>query len=227
MIKTIQLFSILIVLYSCGHSNTTPKENNSNKEEVLNADLIQTFTVPQLGCYYELDDKYSHSNDTGEISKWWDEKLEFIKASGIQNDVFSNSGGPNGSVWNSYTDLYFVTLFQTGSDSGNPLDTILVKINDSTVVIDNIKKLFFGKNNALIGFKIDKELWFNNLRAIEKKDYTPLYGKERLERARKGEAVFIADLDTGEVFKITVEITLKNHEVVELSKYFHITFADC
>ena len=64
---------------------------------------------PELGCYYELDDKYSDSKNEKLIEEWWNSKLESIKEKGIQNHIFTkDGGGPNGAEWNTYTDLYFV-----------------------------------------------------------------------------------------------------------------------
>ncbi|MBU0489227.1 MAG: hypothetical protein KKA07_04425 [Bacteroidetes bacterium] len=187
--------------------------------------------VSEIGCYYELDEKYSNSSDQEEIDQWWEEKIESIKKSGIQNDIYSRrGGGPNGAQWNTFTDLYFVVLFPTKLELNNipdddyTYDPISIMLNEKPITYKLVRRQSYEKG-IMLDFMIEKEVWTYALRPVEPHDYIPLFGKERVESGEDGGA-FSAPMNTGMVFQIVVEIELENKERMTASKYFHIAYGE-
>ncbi len=238
MDKIIKIFLIVIALYSCNNvakidTIENPKTVETlTQKNTLHIEAEQTSIEPKIGCYYELDEKYSDSPDEKEIEMWWNGKLELVKEAGIQDDILSSGGaGPNGAEWGTYTDLYFVVLFPTelnlnyDSDNEN-FDPVTVTLNEKPINYKLINRQSYA-NGILVDFMLEKEVWTYALRPIKSEDYIPLYGKERVGASKKGESVFIAPMNTGEVFKIAVEIELENRKKYTTTAYFHVAYGDC
>lgn len=219
MCRIVSLVLLLFVLISC---NTNAEESeaptNTLTQDTADTKVIDTSTVlPQIGCFYEMDDKYSDEENSALIELWWMTKLDTIEANGVQNDVLqTNGGGPNGAEWNTDTDLYFVVFpvphnVVSTAVSLNDVDSLSVKTHYDTL-----------ENGVIIYFSIEKEIWQQALRPIEEVDYLPLYGKEKMEN----EANFIAPLNIGEVFKINVTLTGSDQTSHTVSDYFHIAYGE-
>lgn len=236
MNKIINIVFILIVLVSCTNGIKKKEINNNVIKDTLSlkkteSKIKKRADKPQIAYYYELDDKYSSTLDSVKIEGWWNNKIETIKELGIkEEDIANGKGGPNGAEWNTYTNLYFVGLFPTDSNLNYNLENknynlIKITVNDKPIKYKIIKKQKYTKG-ILISFMLEKEIWTKTLRAIESTDYIPLYGKEKVEMSKKEENVFAAPMDTGEIFKLTIEVQLKNKEKIRATKYFHIAFGE-
>lgn len=227
-----------IVILGCSRKTDaiySDKEINTNEIKAIDnhpdqysnsTPLLSIPEQPELGCYYALDDKYSDSRNEKEIESWWEAKLKSIKASGIKKNILLGGGaGPNGAEWNTYTDLYFALVIPTKrnlKDSDDlDFDPITVTLNDKSIDYKSIRSQSFGEI-ILIDFMLEKEVWTYALKSIEPEDYIPLFGKERVEEANRGEDVFGAPMSTGKMFKVVIEVELDNKEKIQVTDYFHI-----
>lgn len=231
--KTTIILALLFILHSCTSStrgdknpDTKNKDSLSPKDSLLNSTSHPEFKS-KIACYYELDDKYSDISDTSEISKWWSNKLENVKQTGIENDIFSSvGGGPNGAEWNSDTDLYFIVLCDIREQNIVNLlkNPVSVTLNEKIVKDIEILTQSYTKG-LMVSFMIPKEVWTEALRPVAQEDYIPLYGKKQVDLYNNGETVFAAPLNTGEVFTIGITIQSALGEF-NTSEYFHIAYGE-
>ena len=240
MKETLTLFFAFILIYGCNIKSDKNQGNvktNEVKDKTLTTiveqksnskQFLRIFDQLELGCYYELDDKYSDSKNEKEIENWWGDKLKSIEETGIQNNILSkDAGGPNGAEWNTYTDLYFVLVIPTKIHAKESIDlrydSIAIAINDKPV---NYNKRQSDNKVILADFMLEKEIWTSALRSIEPEDYVPLFGKERVEKAKMGDIPFIAPMNTGKIFEINIDIRLENGELINLKEFFHIAYGE-
>lgn len=227
--KTIIILALLSILHSCTSSTQGDKNPETKIQDSLTQkdSLLKSISHPafesKIACYYELDDKYSDISDTSEINKWWSNKLENIKQSGIDNDIFSKEGGgPNGAEWNSNADLYFAGMF--GISDQYKKNKVSISLNNKFIDVEKFNIQSYSKD-MLVSFMIPKEVWKAALRSVTPEDYIPLYGKEQVDMYNNDETVFAAPLNTGEVFTIGITIKTATGEL-NTTEYFHIAYGE-
>lgn len=174
-----------------------------------------------MGCYYKLDDKYSESEDTAEINKWWRKKLKEFEYNGFQNNLFAKKGGgPHGAEWNSSTDLFIAATINKTLNN----ETIELKLNKKKISRVNFFKYFpIHKIGTIIYFKLPRALWEKHLRKINAEDFEGIYGKENIESVKEN---LTAPLDAGEVVEITIYIRNSKNSSFTITDFFHIAYGE-
>lgn len=208
-----------LFLLACGSN-----DHDTNPEEPAKTTSVSVafeLTEPQLGCYYQLDNKYSDITYTNTISEWWYNKEKAISEQGVGSNLFSEQGGgPNGAEWNSETNLYFAALFPKTEEQMH-IKAISVYVNDSVSSIE--RSMQTTPLGLMITFSIKKEQWIEYLHEIKPKDYEFLFDQEYLQVP---EEELAAPLNTGEVFKIEVILETLDNPPAKVSDYFHIAYGE-
>lgn len=201
---------ILPLLISCqgkDEDKTNPIENTDSRQDE-NA-LLTSY------CFYTLDDKYSTENDSLIINKWLKEKSDFIlKNKSIDNIFTHNSGGPNGAEWNPSTDLYLAIVSQSNAKNSGEIHQLFINTKE-------YKQKILEYSPNLTWYKVERDFWENEVRAIDSLDIREMYSSDFLEDIKNGDFEPITDLNYGEILKFE---SVFNGDT--LARFFHVTFGE-
>jgi hypothetical protein len=206
VIRAILCISFITGLTACNDPAVNKDKNTpvlpdtaSKKTEPVSNEIVEDTVHSVFGCYYKMDDKYSETQDTAEINKWWRQKLTELDRKGIRSSLFSNKGpGPSGAEWNPSTELFVAAAVQ-GMPENEKITLELNKKKITGIKFTSCK----AKWGSIVYFQLPFELWKKDLRNIKAGDLQELYNGENLDTLKKYSA---APLETGQVVEITLSI---------------------
>lgn len=194
-------------------------DTSAKKPEPIPKKVKEDTVRSVFGCYYKMDDKYSDTQDTAEVNKWWRGRLTGFEEKGIRSNLFTdNGGGPNCAEWNPATDLFFAVAYNQRIQD----EKIVLEINKKS--IKNIPFSFRPVRwGTLIWFELPRALWEKHQRAIKTADLQELYKGENLDTLKKYSP---APLETGQVVEITVRVKNNGKDAMVFTDLFHTAYGE-
>lgn len=188
------------------------KENPPILKEIVNSekDIEQKLNSY---CFYELDYKYSTEKDSLIINTWLKEKsLAILKNDSLENIFSQNGGGPNGSQWNPFSNLYIAISIPSDELTEIPKLYVNGKL---------YKKQIYKYSSYLIWYVIKQDFWEREIRDIDSIDVKKMYSPEFLSGVKNGKINTLVDLNYGEILKF--EISYKKEK---LTNFFYATYGE-
>jgi hypothetical protein len=238
------LAPVFLFLMTCCPQNSAVSKNRPSVQDFTMEDsftgqvvnksescLIKGLALSyEFSSFFELDDKYSDSEDKEEIDRWWNQrKNDLLLKNLAQNtyDIFNhNGGGPNGAEWNSYADIYCVAVIDGDSALLRDLKedasdmSVTIYLNDKPLRYRSPQfhiKSLSGKDHLVLDFFVEKEVWIYALRKIFPGDCVLMFGKSGC-KAIQTDGI---PVEAGKVAWLTVKCHLPNGGALTINNYIH------